>query len=143
MDAISLLTDEHKQLKKLLNELLKTSQGAIKTREKLFAQFKQMLTRHEEMEERVFYPALKKQDSNTKEKVTHAYEEHHVADLIVKELKNLSCSDGKFDAKLAVLKENLEHHIQEEEEDLFPRASRDFDKPKLQQLAQDMQAAVK
>ena len=94
---------------------------------------------HAQLEEEIFYPALREYDK-TREIVLEGFEEHHVADLIAAELKKTDVSDERWAAKWSVLKENLEHHIEEEEEDMFKKARTLLDKSELVALGERMQA---
>src|SRR2546423_8163210 len=116
MDALSLLKEDHGEVKKLLNQLSETTERAIKTREELFTKLKRELEIHEAIEEEIIYPALK-QHAEAKELILEAYEEHDVVNVILRELVETSYGDETWGAKLTVMKENLEHHIAEEEDE--------------------------
>jgi hemerythrin-like domain-containing protein len=137
MDAISMLRADHDKVKKLLDELETTTERGVKTRAELFATIKGELTIHEVIEEEIFYPALK---SNPKAEdiVLGGYEEHHVVDLLMGELEDLDVADEKWGAKAIVMKENIEHHIEEEEGEMFPQARQVFDRRELEELGARM-----
>src|SRR4051812_18626676 len=118
MNALTLLTEEHQQVKKLLEEGEATTERGVKTRTELYARLKEMLTTHERMEEEVLYPALKKH-REAREDALEGYQEHHVVDLIFEELDATPVDDEKWGAKFTVAKENIEHHIEEEESEMF------------------------
>jgi hemerythrin superfamily protein len=139
MDAITLLKDDHDKVKKLLGELDATTERGVKTREQLFAKVRQELTIHETIEEEIFYPALK-EHPRAKDLVLEAYEEHHVVDTVMDEIVDLAFDDETWGAKLTVMKENVEHHIGEEEDEMFPQARQVFDKAELEELGERMQA---
>ena len=88
MDAITLLTDEHAKMRKLLTELEATTERGVKTRQELFATIKGELTLHEVIEEEIFYPELKAHPK-AKDIVLEGYQEHHVVDLLMGELESL------------------------------------------------------
>jgi hemerythrin-like domain-containing protein len=138
MDAIALLTADHDKVKKLLTELDSTTERGVKTREELFATIKGELTVHEVIEEEIFYPALK-EHPKAKDIVLEAYEEHHVVDQVMAELEGLDVSDETWGAKATVMKENVEHHIDEEEREMFAQARKVFDKAELEQLGTRME----
>jgi len=138
MDAITLLKDDHRRFKKMLEEGEETTERAVKTRKELLERLAAELKAHEKIEEEIFYPALK-QYEKAKEIVLEGYEEHHVADLIVAELRATDVRDERWGAKFSVLKENLEHHIEEEEEDMFKKARAILDKAELMALGARMQ----
>jgi hemerythrin-like domain-containing protein len=138
MDAITLLKADHDKVKKLLGELESTTERGVKTREGLFATIKGELTVHETIEEQIFYPALK-EHPKAKDLVLEAYEEHHVVDQVMAELEGLDVSDETWGAKATVMKENVEHHIDEEEQEMFAQARKVFDKSELEDLGARME----
>ena len=139
MDALSLLKEDHDKVKKMLDELESTTERGVKTREQLFTKVRQELEVHETIEEQIFYPALKNHPK-TKEIALEAYEEHHVVDTIMAEIGDLAYDDETWGAKFTVMKENLEHHIEEEEGEMFKQAKQVFDKDELTQLGEQMMA---
>ncbi len=138
MDAIALLKADHDKVKKLLTELESTTDRGVKTRQELFATIKGELTVHEVIEEEIFYPALKRHPK-AKDIVLEGYEEHHVVDLLMAELEALDVSDETWGAKATVMKENVEHHIEEEEGDMFKQARAVFDRQELEDLGARME----
>ena len=132
-----MLKADHDKVKDLLNQLESTTERGVKTREELFATIKGELTVHETIEEEIFYPALK-EHPKAKDLVLEAYEEHHVVDTVMAELEGLDVSDETWGAKATVMKENVEHHIEEEEREMFKQARQVFDKQELQDLGDRM-----
>jgi hemerythrin-like domain-containing protein len=139
MNAIKLLKADHDKVKGLLNELESTTERGVKTRSELFATIKGELTLHEIVEEEIFYPALKAHPK-AQDIVLEGYQEHHVVDLLMGELEELDVSDETWGAKAVVMKENIEHHIEEEEGEMFPQARQVFDASELDDLGQRMDA---
>ena len=139
MDAMSLLKEDHRKVKKMLAELESTTERGVKTREELFTKVKQELVVHEAIEEEIFYPALK-EHPKTKEIALEGYEEHHVVDTVMAEIEGVAYDDEKWGAKFTVMKENLEHHIEEEEGEMFKQARQVFDQDELTQLGESMKA---
>jgi hemerythrin-like domain-containing protein len=137
MDAISLLEEDHRKMKKLLSELESTTERGVKTREELFATVKDELTVHETIEEEIFYPALK-EHPKTKEIALEAYEEHHVVDMVMAEIDDVPYDDETWGAKFKVMKENIEHHIEEEENEMFKQARQVFEEDELEALGEQM-----
>ncbi|MGZ5408330.1 MAG: hemerythrin domain-containing protein [Aeromicrobium sp.] len=133
MDAIALLKTDHDKVKRLLSELESTTERGVKTRTELFATIKGELTLHEIVEEEIFYPELKAHPKG-KDIVLEGYEEHHVVDVLMGELESLDVSDEAWGAKALVMKENIEHHIEEEEGEMFKTARQVFDKAELEDL---------
>ena len=139
MDALKLLEEDHDRFKKLLEQGEETTERARVGRRELFETLKRGLEIHERMEEEVLYPALK-EHPKAKDIVLEGYEEHHVADLIVAELAETDYADERWAAKWSVLKESLEHHIEEEEEDMFKKARSIFEKDELEAMGVLMEA---
>ena len=139
MDAITLLKTDHDKVKQLLGELESTTERGVKTRTELFATIKGELTVHEIIEEEIFYPELKAHPK-AKDIVLEGFEEHHVVDLLMSELEALPVEDETWGAKALVMKENVEHHIEEEEGEMFKTARSVFDKAELEELGSRMEA---
>jgi hemerythrin-like domain-containing protein len=139
MDAIALLKADHEKVKRLLNDLESTTERGVKTRAELFATLKGELTLHEIVEEEIFYPELKAHPK-ARDIVLEGYEEHHVVDTLMGELEALDVSDETWGAKAKVMKENIEHHIEEEEGEMFKKARQVFDAAELDDLGRRMEA---
>ena len=137
MDAISLLKDDHGKVKKLLADGEETTERAEKGRLELFAKLKEEMLIHEQIEEEIFYPALKSHPK-AKDLVLEAYEEHHVVDEIMGELEETDPVDEQWAAKFKVMKENIEHHIEEEEGEMFKQARQVFSADELETLGARM-----
>jgi hypothetical protein len=137
VDALTLLKEDHDKVKKLLSELESTTERGLKTRSDLFATIKGELTVHEIIEEEIFYPELR-DHPKAKDIVLEGYEEHHVVDLLMGELESLDVGDETWGAKAVVMKENVEHHIEEEEGEMFQKARQVFDRAELDDLGQRM-----
>ena len=137
MNAITMLEDDHKKMRGLLDQIESTTERGVKTREELFATIKGELMLHETIEEEIFYPALK-EHPKAEDIVLEGYEEHHVVDLVMAELEGLPVDDETWGAKAKVMKENVEHHIEEEESEMFAQARKVFDKAELQDLGDRM-----
>jgi len=121
LDALTLLEADHRRLKDLLARGEETTEGAAKQRKTLLDTIAAELTIHETIEERLLYPALK-EHPETRDIVLEGFEEHHVADVIMKELTETPVADEQWGAKFKVFKENIEHHIEEEEGPMFRTA---------------------
>ena len=139
MDALTLLKHDHDKVKKLLSELETTTERGVKTRAELFATIKGELTVHETIEEEIFYPALLDK-AKTHDITLEGYEEHHVVDLLMGELEDLDVADETWGPKAKVMQENIEHHIEEEEGDMFKKTCQVFDEAELEELGERMQA---
>ncbi len=139
MNAISLLLEDHQKMRKLLDELESTTERGLKIRAELFSTIKGELTIHEIIEEEIFYPELKAH-LKAKDIVLEGYQEHHVVDLIMKELEETPVDDESWGAKAKVMKENVEHHMEEEEGEMFKQARSVFDRDELEDLGERMEA---
>ena len=139
MNALTLLEDDHKKMRKLLDELESTTERGVKTREELYATIKGELLVHEAIEEEIFYPALK-EHPKAEDIVLEGYEEHHVVDTVMAELEGLPVDDETWGAKAKVMKENVEHHMEEEEGEMFKQARAVFDRDELEALGERMTA---
>jgi hypothetical protein len=137
MDALSLLEADHREVKKMLAEGEKTTERAEKTRTELFTELKSAMVLHERIEEEIFYPALK-EHPKAKDIVLESFEEHHVVDEIMGELEQTDVTDETWAAKFKVMKENIEHHMQEEEGEMFKSARQVFDEAELEELGARM-----
>lgn len=138
MDAIALLKADHDRVKKVLDEGETTTERGVKTRTELLATLKLELTVHERIEEEIFYPALK-EHPKARDIVLEGYEEHHVVDEIMGELEATDVTDETWGAKFKVMKENIEHHIEEEEGEMFKNAREVFERQELEDLGARMQ----
>jgi len=139
MDALELLKDDHDALKKLMEELDGTTERGVKPRERLFARIQTELGVHETIEEEIFYPALK-EHPKAKAIVLEGYEEHNVVDMVMEEINGVAYDDETWGAKFTVMKENVEHHIEEEESEMFEQARQVFDSEELTTLGERMDA---
>ncbi len=139
MNALKLLEEDHKKVKKLMGEIEPTTERGVKTREELFTKLRGELEVHEAIEEEIFYPALK-EHPKAKDLVLEAYEEHNVVDMVMGEIEDVAYDDETWGAKFTVLKENLEHHIEEEESDMWKQARAVFDDDELNKLGDRMSA---
>jgi hemerythrin superfamily protein len=139
-DAIALLKEDHKKVKGLLAQLDKTTERSADRRKKLLGQIETEIKVHSTIEEEIFYPAYrdavkKKED---RELYQEALEEHHVVDLVLPELKSVSPSGEVFGAKATVLKELIEHHADEEEKEMFPKARKVIGAAEMRDLGSRM-----
>ena len=137
VNALTLLKEDHDRIKPLLAEIKETTERAEKTRSELFSRIKQELTVHEIIEEEIFYPALK-EHPRAKEIVLEGYEEHDVVSRLMGELDGMDTTDERFGPKVTVMAENVEHHIEEEEGDMFKKARQVFDADELEELGERM-----
>ena len=127
----------------MLSELDDTTERAVKTREQTFTKLKADLEVHEAIEEEIFYPALK-EHPKTRDIALEGYEEHHVVDTVMGEMLGPARrATRRGRAKFTVMKENLEHHIEEEEGEMFKQARQVFDDAELEDLGNRMELRKK
>jgi len=141
-NAITMLKSDHATVKRLLRELNETSDRATKQRESLVAQIEREVKMHAQIEEEVFYPAFKAATKGTEgeDLFYEAAEEHHIVDMVLPALKAANPKSHEFGAKAKVLKDLLEHHIREEEGQMFQQARSLFSDDQLRELGDLMQA---
>ncbi len=140
MDPIELLKKDHREVEKLFEAYDEAGDEAYATKQGLFNEILAALKVHMDIEETIFYPAVKKVSSKeVKDEVREADEEHHVVKLLLSELARMKPQDEQFDAKVTVLKENIEHHVEEEETELLPDARKHLAKEMLEQLGDEME----
>ena len=137
MNAIDLLEEDHRKVRKMLAEGEQTTERAEVTRSDLYAALRREMGTHERIEEEIFYPALKRHPK-AKDIVLEGFEEHHVVDEIMGELGETDVTDETWAAKFKVMKESIEHHIEEEEGEMFPKARQVLDKDELEALGDRM-----
>ena len=141
MDAITLLKDDHQKVRKLLKELDDTTNRAQKTRTDLLATIALEIRVHSAIEEEIFYPAFKSagEKSDDGKMYFEALEEHRAAgDLVLPDLLDTDVTSDKFSGRAKVLKELIEHHATEEEDEMFPRARELLSKDQLVELGDRM-----
>lgn len=136
-DALQILEAEHRRLEELLKKGEETTEAARQTRRDLLRTITAEVDRHEQKEERILYPALQAHPE-ARDLVSEGYQEHHVADVIIEELHAVATDDEVWGAKFKVLKENIEHHIKEEEGEMFRIARGVFSRDELQALGARM-----
>ena len=124
VDAITLLEEDHKKVRKMLAEFEATTERGVKTRQQLLKDIETELVVHSQLEEELFYPAYKvaAESAEDRKLFFEAHEEHHVVDVVLAELRDTDPATESFGAKAKLLKELVEHHADEEEEEMFPRA---------------------
>ena len=139
MDALELLKTDHKTVKELFKKI--EASKSAKQQKQLFEEIKMELETHTHIEETVFYPAVAKHDE-LKDMVLESLEEHKQVKTLLREMDNLTEDSEKFEPKLNVLMENVEHHAEEEEEaKMFPKVRKLMDAGALDQLGDELEAA--
>jgi len=142
MDVFEHLKSEHEDLQKLLTKLEETTNRASKTRSEGLEQVRHDLALHMAFEEQVFYPELMKQPE-LQEYALEGYEEHDVAKYALRGMEGVDTSDDRWGAKIKVLKELIEHHVEEEEGEMFPEARQELDKDTVRRIGEQVEAQAK
>jgi hemerythrin superfamily protein len=140
-DAIVLLKADHKEIRRLFREFQAAGDKAIKKKAKTVEQIIRLLTVHTYIENEVMYPEVRALLPELEDEVLESYEEHHVADVLCMELSGMSADEERFDAKTTVLIENVTHHIEEEEQEWFPRVRAGLGRKQLQELGVRLEEA--
>lgn len=135
MNAIELLKEDHDRVDRFFQKVKATDEGEHKA---LFEKIKEELEVHTHIEETIFYPKLKEEEE-LKDIVLEGVEEHHQAKMFLRELSNLVEDSEKFEPKLKVLMEDITHHVQEEEGEMFPKVEKIFDESALNELGKKME----
>jgi hemerythrin superfamily protein len=137
-DAIVLLKEDHKEVRRVFKEFQKAGPNAQKTKGKLVDKMLELLTVHTYVENECMYPAVRDRVPDLEQHVLESFEEHHVADVLCIELAAMSPDDERFDAKATVLIENVTHHIEEEESAWFPQVRAALGRKELQELGEQI-----
>jgi hemerythrin-like domain-containing protein len=143
MDAIALLKNDHAEVRELLGQLAESTSRAVKKRQQLLDKIAVMLKTHTTIEEEIFYPAFKEAGQKSDDDAIYfeALEEHRAAgDLVLPDLLNTDPASEKFSGRAKVLKELVEHHADEEEKEMFPRAKKLLSKEELKELGDRLEA---
>lgn len=140
MNAIDMLIEDHVRVKDLLTRLTESTERAVKTRAELLQKLEMEVTIHTELEEQILYPAFKEAGGKEELEMYHeAKEEHRAVDsLVLPDLKATDPGTVQFSGRVKVCKELLEHHIEEEEEEMFPQARELFDEARLEEMGEQM-----
>ena len=140
-DAIVLLKADHKEIRRLFREFEGAGDNAVKTKGRLVDQMISLLTVHTYIENEVMYPEVRQLVPDLEDDVLESYEEHHVADVLCAELSAMSPDAERFDAKTTVLIENVTHHIEEEEQDWFPKVRAALGRKQLREIGGRLEEA--
>ncbi|MFZ0658469.1 MAG: hemerythrin domain-containing protein [Candidatus Binataceae bacterium] len=140
-DAIALLKADHAAVKKLFGQEEKLTKHDGQEKQEIFDQIKAALEVHATIEEEIFYPAVKKARSeNVKDEVREGYEEHKQIKGLLAETSEVTPADETWDMKIKVLKEDVEHHVKEEEGEMFPDAKKFLGEKRLMELGAELEA---
>jgi hemerythrin-like domain-containing protein len=140
-DAIELLTADHREVDDLFVRFERAGKGAQKRRQQLVAKMVDALSMHAAIEEQVFYPMARQEVPDTNDDVLEALEEHHLVKVTLSELERLDPGDERFVAKVTVLMENVRHHVEEEENELFPEIRNAIGDDRLREIGRELAEA--
>jgi hemerythrin superfamily protein len=140
MNALELLMEDHRRVRDLFEQVKATE--SQRQHKQLFRKIKTELDTHAYIEEKVFYPALKKYEE-FRETVLESVEEHLQMKTLLRAIDRLSEGAERFDAKLKVLMDDVEHHVEEEEGELFPKVETRFPGEWLKEMGREIEAAKK
>jgi hemerythrin-like domain-containing protein len=141
-DAISILKGDHQRVRQLLRRLENSTDKAAKQRKDLLSQIENEVKVHTTIEEEIFYPAFKEavRSKSDQEIYFEAIEEHRVVDLVMPEIKSTDATSEQFGAKAKVLKDLIEHHAEEEETEMFPKARKVISQSELLEIGKQIQS---
>ncbi len=137
MNAIELLTQQHREVEELFEEFETAGEGARKTKERTCQQIGDALAVHATIEEKIFDPESKQ--ANTEELLRESVEEHLAMKKLLADIMESDLDDPQYEAKMKVLKEQVEHHVEEEERELFPLVGKSCSKEELEDMGGRMQ----
>lgn len=139
-NAVDLLMRQHEEFRARIEEFRSLSARPSKRKAELVRELSVDLVKHSMIEEQIFYPAVKNEITGLADQIDEDLEEHHVVDLLLAELNSMSPDAKRYDAKVRVLIENTEHHLEEEEDDLFPQVREQMTDERLRELGGAMVA---
>jgi hemerythrin superfamily protein len=139
-DALVILKNDHKNVRKLFRQFEQAGDAAEATKQKVVDQILEELTVHTYLENKIVYPLVRQKLPELEDDILESYEEHHVADVLCMEIAAMSPENERFDAKVTVLIESVEHHIEEEEGEWFPKVREAMGRKDLQDLGERMEA---
>ncbi|MBA3529818.1 MAG: hemerythrin domain-containing protein [Propionibacteriaceae bacterium] len=137
-DAIVLLKDDHKEMRRLFRQFEKTGKEDHAAKDEIATNIIEALTVHTYLENETMYPRVRELMPELEDDVLESYEEHHVADVLTMELSAMDASAERFDAKMTVLIENVTHHMDEEEDDWFPKVRAGLGRKTLSEIGERM-----
>src|SRR3954465_9593720 len=137
-DAIVILRNDHKEIRKLFRQFQQAGEDATEAKGRIVKRIIEELTVHTYLENECMYPEVRRLLPDLEDNVLESYEEHHVADVLTAELFAMDPGDERFDAKTTVLIELVSHHIEEEEQEWFPKVREGLGRKQLQELGSRM-----
>src|SRR5215218_3944669 len=138
MDAITLLKNDHQDVEKLFKRFEKAGDEAHTEKRDIVDRIIEALSKHAVIEEQLFYPVSRATVPGTEDIALESMEEHHVVKWLLSELDGMSPEHERFDAKVTVLIENVRHHVEEEEEEFFPKVRDELGRNDLADLGETL-----
>ena len=140
VNAIDMLREDHEKVRELLSQLSSTTNRAAKNRSDLLQKVKKELLIYTQIEEEIFYPAFRDSQADESKKLFYeAKEEHRAVDeLVLPDVENTEPASEEFAGRIKVLKDMIEHHAEEEEQEIFPKAKKALSKEELEELGERM-----
>ena len=139
MNAIEFLKNQHREVEALFKRIESLGDKAGKDKKQIFDEIYEKLDTHARIEENIFYPEGREADEDM---TLEAYEEHDIVRTLLKKIAKTSPSDETFMAKVTVLKEVVQHHVEEEEEEYFPECEKELGEERLEELGQELEEAT-
>ena len=138
--ATELLKRDHDRVRALFREYPENGNGGAKRKSDIVGELIRELTVHAKVEEQIFYPTvLERREKKSSKIVRESFEEHKIVETLLEELSGMTPDDDQYDAKVTVLREAVEHHAKEEEDDLFPEAEDLFSTEELEAMGADIE----
>lgn len=137
-DAITMLKNDHKAVEQLFKRFEKAGERAHVEKRNIVDGIVEALSVHAAIEEQVFYPVVRATVPGAEDQTLESLEEHHIVKWVLSELESMSPEDERFDAKVTVLIENVRHHVEEEEQDLFPMVRKELGRDSLSDLGETL-----
>ena len=136
MSIVDLIKDDHKEVQHIIDRLCGTSDNAVKTRRALFADLRRLVLTHAKAEEKALYQSVENEE-DLHDIILESFEEHSLVEKLIRGLEKVDPHDEAWAAKFSVLKENIEHHVEEEEGQLLPKIKKLLSKEELEELAEE------
>jgi|HubBroStandDraft_6_1064221.scaffolds.fasta_scaffold730578_2 iron-sulfur cluster repair protein YtfE (RIC family) len=133
MNAFEILINDHRAVEKLFEKIGNSGKSALKTRERLFEKLREELELHTQVEERIFYPEIQKLPG-AKELVPDALEEHAEVKQMLRQIAKLSPDQHEWSDRIEELKQAVQHHVKDEEHEMFPAAREEMDEQRAEDL---------
>jgi len=140
MDALKLLKKDHSTVKGLFGKFDHTNKTAYDKRDEIFEQVRRELQLHSRAEEEIFYPAIKALNGEGRRLISEALKEHKEIDELLTQISRLKSTDKNFDEKFETLIENVEHHVEEEEGEIFRFAEENCSPKQLEEIGAEIDA---